>query len=680
MMYVSSFKAWMGVVSIVLGLVAVEARGQTQTEEIYSDRVIVKLRSDNAAFAKPSMTTSADARALADRVGLMMTHTHALGSDLHVLRIAAPITAHMLAQIRHDGRVEFAEIDRRRFAHTLADDPGFANQWYLRADALTPAAINAVSAWDATLGNSNTVVAVIDTGVLFDHPDLGRASAGGRLLDGYDFVSADSSGTFAAANDGNGRDADASDPGDWITQSDKQNALFKNCDVANSSWHGTRVSGILGAITGNAQGVAGITWSGLILPVRVLGKCGGYDSDIIAGMQWAAGIDVPGVPSNPTPAVIENLSLGASGACSQSYRTAIGQVTARNVLIVVSAGNEGGPVDSPANCASVVAVAGVRHAGTKVGYSNLGPEVTLSAPAGNCGTSGEACAYSLDTTTNAGATSPDPNGYTYTNLISQNLGTSFSAPIVSGIAALMHAVNANLTPAQLLARLQEGAKPFPTQSADTGVTQQCAPEPQGSTNVQNTECVCTASTCGAGLANAAGAVAAALRPIASIAVTSAVVAGKDVTLDASHSAAACGRSIVAYQWQAVPATSATVSNDTQAIATVTAPTSGAITLHITVTDDHGASDSADITVFPTFTSTQAPADARSVSCPVASTGSSPGSGTNGTSPTSTSAPAARSGGGGGALGGDELIYLLVLLWVKGKKRLFANERGDSLTL
>jgi serine protease len=330
-------------------------------------------------------------------------------------------------------------------------------------------------------------------------------------------------------------------------------------------------------------------------------------------------------------------------------------------LIVVSAGNEGGPVDSPANCPSVIAVAGVRHAGTKVGYSNLGPEVALSAPAGNCGT-GSGCLYSLDTTTNSGGTSPDPNGYTYTSQVTPNLGTSFSAPIVSGIAALMHAVNANLTPAQLRARLQEGSKPFPTQALDTGTTQQCAPEPQGSTNVQNTECVCTQTTCGAGLASAAGAVAAALRPIASIAVTSSVTPGGVVTLDATHSAAACGRTVAGYQWQAVPATSATVMNDTQAIATVNAPTSGGIMLRVTVTDDQGASDSADISIYPTFVFTQAPTDAGSVSCPAAiSIPTDPGTGSGPSSTTGSSAsPAANSGGGGGAWSCRELLLVLAL--------------------
>src|SRR5262249_20126029 len=157
--------------------------------------------------------------------------------------------------------------------------------------------------------------------------------------------------------------------------------------AAPSSWHGTRVAGILGAITNNGVGVAGLTWSPQILPVRALGKCGGLDSDIIAGMLWAGGIAVSGAPNNPSPARIINMSLGGAGGCLGSYRDAIGQLTALGVLVVASAGNEGGPVDTPANCPGVAGIAGLRQAGTKVGYSSLGPQIALGAPAGNCGNS-----------------------------------------------------------------------------------------------------------------------------------------------------------------------------------------------------------------------------------------------------------------------------------------------------
>jgi serine protease len=112
-----------------------------------------------------------------------------------------------------------------------------------------------------------------------------------------------------------------------------------------------------------------------------------YDSDIIAGMLWAAGFEVPGVPTNPTPARVINMSLGGNGACDSSnasarvYIEAIAQITAAGTVVVASAGNSAGhAVSLPADCAGVIGVAGLRHIGTKVGFSDLGPEIAISAP------------------------------------------------------------------------------------------------------------------------------------------------------------------------------------------------------------------------------------------------------------------------------------------------------------
>jgi serine protease len=425
-----------------------------------------------------------------------------------------------------------------------------------------------------TQGSDDVVVAVVDTGVRFDHPDLKRVSAGGRLLDGYDFIS-----ELGIAGDGDGRDTNASDPGDW-------------CDGEASSWHGTRVAGIVGALTDNAIGVAGTTWRGRILPVRGLGKCGGTDSDLIAGMLWAAGIPVAGVPANPNPAKVINLSLGSSGACPASWRDAISQVVARGALVVVSAGNEGGPVGAPANCPGVAGVGAIRHAGTKVGFSNLGREVAISAPGGNCVNTSGACLFSIDTTSNAGTTSP--GAHTYTDQNDVNVGTSFSAPIVAGVAALMVAVNERLSPAELIRRLQSGSKPFPRSAsvADCHV-------PTGPGDVQIGECNCTTATCGAGMVNARGAVLEALRPaaVASANPTNATT-GQVVNLDGSSSFAANGRSIVAYAWTVASSSgpAPTIANADSPNASFTATSDGAVTLRLAVTDDQGARDSVDVGV------------------------------------------------------------------------------------
>jgi serine protease len=565
-----------------------------------------RARAQNITLVQ-ARTTDADVAGLAQRIGLAMAQSRQITPSMHVLFLQKTLygadVATLLKRLRADPSVLFADVDQRRYPHQLPDDPlfkptvGAVGQWYLQTPSATPlvldgfttmdlSATDAVSAWAITTGSSGTVIADVDTGVRFDHPDLLRAGMGGRLLPGYDFVDQDYNpdtgaalGTFLAANDGDGWDPDPSDPGDWISLADQSNILFpaKSCAVENSSWHGTRVVGLLGALTNNDVGIAGMTWNPYILPVRALGKCGGYDSDIVAGMQWAAGLTVSGVPDNPYPADIINLSLGGSGSCPSIYQNAISTLNAMGVLVVASAGNESGPVDAPGNCGGVLAVAGLRNVGTKVGYSSFGPEVGISAPAGNCVTpSAPPCLRSIDTTTNLGLTTPGTNSYT--DQSNPNLGTSFSAPIVSGIAALMRAVNANLTPAQLIARIKSSATAFPQPS---GVAQCGSP---GSD--PGLECACVSGQCGAGMINAFSAVNAALNPIAVIAATG------STSFDASGSAAACNLTVASFMWSASGGVSiSSGGNSPQVVVAVT----GAGTLTLTVTDSAGHTDRGTVT-------------------------------------------------------------------------------------
>ena len=285
-------------------------------------------------------------------------------------------------------------------------------------------------------------------------------------------------------------------------------------------------------------------------------------------------------------------------------------MVAGGVTVVISAGNEGGPVDSPANCAGVAGIAGIRQIGTKVGFSSLGPQAALAAPAGNCVNASGACLFSIDTSINNGTTTPTTNGYT--DQMNPNLGTSFSSPIVAGIAGLMTSVNANLKPSQLIARLKEGAKPFPV-SSDTTVPN--CHVPASSTDLQTAECNCTTSTCGAGMANAPGAIKAALRPIAAIAVPTTVSAGQNVSLLGTGSAAACSHTITTYAWTNVGNSTNPIQGANTATATVVAPATGSITLRLTVTDDAGRQDTADVVVSATAATTTAPANADSGRCP-----------------------------------------------------------------
>lgn len=548
-------------------------------------------------------------QALAVRSSLTFKQSREITTGLHLLKVqsaAGESVAATLTRLRADPAVESAEVDQRRFAHAVVapNDPLFTGQWYLQA--AQPSGIDAATAWDTTTGRSDIVIAELDTGVRYDHPDLLAVSASGRLLPGYDFVS---DPTFA--NDGDGRDADASDPGDWITSADAATSTFSGCTVENSSWHGTRVAGILGALSNNATGITGITWLPKILPVRVLGKCGGVDSDILDAMRWAAGLHVTGVPDNTHPAQIINMSLGGTGACTSAEQTVINEVVAAGVTVVISAGNEGGPVDSPANCVGVAGIAGLRQVGTKVGFSSLGPEVAVSAPAGNCVNASGACLFSIDTTVNNGTTTPGTNGYT--DQLNPNLGTSFSSPIVAGIAGLMTSVNSNLKPAQLIARLKEGSKAFPV-SSDATIMNCQAPS---SSNLQTSECNCTTTTCGAGMANAPGALKAALRPIAAIAVPTTVAAGQNVSLAGTGSAAACGHTISTYAWSNVTNSNNAIQGANTATAVVVAPASGSFTLRLTVTDDAGRQDTADVVVSSASATTSAPANANSGKCPAA---------------------------------------------------------------
>jgi serine protease len=605
-----------------------------------------------------AQTSLPDVAALVQRVGLAVVKSRQFTPSMHVLYLpktlyGADVEA-ALAKLRADPSVKFADVDQIRYPHGVTpNDPlfmpstGASGQWYMNTPSSTPitidgsvtedlSATDAVSAWGITTGSAGIVIADVDTGVRFDHPDLLRAGLGGRLLPGYDFVGQDYNpttgaalGTFLIANDGDGWDPDPSDPGDWISSTDIENSLFAKDTAEPSSWHGTRVMGVFGAITNNDVGIAGMTWGSWVLPVRALGKGGGYDSDIIAGIEWAAGLPVtnpdgPSVPNNPYPADIINLSLGGTGSCPSDYEDALRQVTQLGVLVVASAGNGGAagaaaPVDTPANCSTLVpgvmGVVGLRNVGTKVGYSSFGTGASIGAPAGNCVVESGACLRSIDTTTNTGSTTPEDN--TYTDEANPNLGTSFSAPIVSGIAGLMRSVNYNLTPAQLVARLQASASAFPQSSfGDTAQPPTC---PQTSSSA---ECICPndGSQCGAGMVNALSAVQAAQKPIGVIVIPASIKAG--AVLDASGSVAGCNSSsstptplsIASYAWTASPAN--LIESGANSSKVIINPGTGTLTL--TVTDSAGNADTETVKLTANSATSTAPTSSgtSATACPV----------------------------------------------------------------
>lgn len=365
------------------------------------------------------------------------------------------------------------------YRYVAPNDPG---QWWLRPPGETlgqwPASWGAPgvqNAWLVETGRSSAVIAVLDTGKT-DHSDLS-----GRYLPGHDFVS-----ETAYATDGNGRDTDPSDPGDWVTAEDVANnpTLFGTCLVKDSSWHGTIISGIVAASTNNNLGVAGINRNGRVLPVRVAGKCGATVLDITDGMRWAAGLDVAGAPRNLNPARIINISFGGSAACGNLYQNTIDELASYGVVVVAAAGNEQGAVTRPASCAGVVGVAALARDGLKAGYSDLGSRVVVSTVGGDPDVDD-----GILTLVNTGTQSPATEGY------ANVFGTSFATPIVSGVVSLMLSANPNLTLPQIISGLQVTARPH-VQSTNLSA---CSASNVG-------PCVCTTSTCGAGVLDAEQAV------------------------------------------------------------------------------------------------------------------------------------------------------------------------------
>jgi serine protease len=595
--------------AVVLGTALAASGGDGAASGVA--RVIVTLKADapllreqTMSVRQPAPEAAAVAQRRADRLaaraGVALSSGLAISERAQVVTARGIDAASLARRLAADPEVAYAVIDRRRRALQVPNDPLYAHgpvsglgpevgQWYLRAPTgELQSAVNAEAAWDLATGSAGVVVAVIDTGVLADHLDLA-----GQVLPGYDMVS-----DVPSANDGNGRDADASDPGDWITVAENSapNGDFHNCGVDSSSWHGTKIAGIIGAAANNGLGMAGTAWGVKILPVRVLGKCGGYDSDIQAGMRWAAGLNVPGVPANPNPARIVNLSLGGSGDCNAStgYPAVIAELQAAGTAVVAAAGNSAGhAVELPANCPGVIAVAGLRHVGSKVGFSDLGAPIAISAPAGNCVNlgEGEPCLYPILTSSNSGTQRPNAGASIWTDGIDFSVGTSFAAPIVAGTAALMLSARPQLLPDELRSLIQASARAFPTTGAGTDESglpvPMCRP-PDGSDQLQ---CYCSVGLCGAGMLDAAASVRAATGTVARIgSEPEAPVVGDTLRLSASASLVGAGRSLVAFDWT-LPSnpgvvagfSGSTIGPDAELMATGV----GTVTVNLVVTDDAG---------------------------------------------------------------------------------------------
>ena len=347
--------------------------------------------------------------------------------------LAAPGQRRLVDTFQSRGDVVYAAPNEIVYPATEPSDPEYERQWHYRGDgARLP------HAWSFSRG-AGIDVAVIDTGRT-THPDLDAA-----MVAGYDFISDPDD-----ARDDNGRDSNPADMGDW-TAADE-------CDddgpAEDSTFHGTHVAGTVGA-RWNSIDVAGVAPSARIVPVRVLGRCGGETADIVDAVAWASGGTVSGVPANANRAEVINMSIGGSYSifeCNDGFQDAVNGAAGRGTAVVVAAGNEDRSTEDGiyTACSNVVVVGATDQSGDQADYSNHGEEVDVSAPGGG----GDAPDLDVWSTTNEGTEGPGDPGFGTMH------GTSMAAPHVAGLIALAMAEYPSMSPGQIESALKSSARPL----------------------------------------------------------------------------------------------------------------------------------------------------------------------------------------------------------------------------
>lgn len=423
-------------VMLVAGLSVVGSTVAAGHEQMPFDRFIVKFKATPTALERANPLAF---QRMQQAVGVRADVQRTLNNGAVVIRMSESRRYQdwfdVMTQLSHDSDIAYIEPDLRMVPTA---DPLYSSQWYLH---FSLGGINADSAWNYSTGEG-AVVAVLDSGIR-PHVDLVA-----NTLPGYDFIT----DTFTA-NDGDGRDGDPLDPGDGVVAG----ACGGGMPEADkkSTWHGTHVSGLVAAAS-NGIGMEGVAYDADIVPLRVLGRCGGYTSDIADAIYWASGYSVPGVPGNANKADVINMSLSSSvtGSCSQTYSDAINAANAAGVTVVTSAGNSAANATdyAPGNCSGVINVAAINYYGDLASYSNTGSVVDLVAPGGVINTANDP--NGIWSTLNAGVFSPAGDTY------GPYQGTSMAAPQVAGVVALMRSVQPEASPAELEAALKDTTRDF----------------------------------------------------------------------------------------------------------------------------------------------------------------------------------------------------------------------------
>lgn len=363
--------------------------------------------------------------------GLALLRAGAPGAaDLVTAAAGADVDA-VVERLRADPRVRYAQRNYYLEPQYVPDDPSFGQQWNLSSFGVP-------EAWDVERGDgpgADVVVAVLDSGVQTDHPDLAS-----KVLPGYDFYDHDT------------------DP----------NPGFPN----GENEHGTHVAGIATAAGDDGVGVAGVAYGVRVrlLPVKVFDDSGtsGTVAGLVDAIRWSAGLPVAGAPVNAHPAHVINMSVGVPGV-NPALDAASEDAWNEGAVLVAAAGNHasGAPdpgVLSPGNAPCVIAVASVDEGYTVSSFSNTGPEVELAAPGGFRSGSNDTVYSTIPVST-------------YGSMA----GTSMASPFVAGVAALLLAKGDVDTPAEVRTLLSQTTEvdPWMSDTREYGNGVVCADEALG---------------------------------------------------------------------------------------------------------------------------------------------------------------------------------------------------------